>query len=225
VTPSRLLIGLVLVGLGVLFLFDQAGALDAGEVIGDWWPVVIIALGLFQLGEHPRSPVVPLIVAGVGIILLLTQLDVVGDDVWRFVWPVALVLIGLAIVLRRPGRDVPRGAGEDVVRMSALFSGNDVVSTSRRFRGGSVSAIFGGATLDLRQAQLDPKGAMLAVTAVFGGVEILVPHGWRVETTGMPIFGGYDNKVEPPPADAEAPTLKVDATAIFGGADIKHEKG
>jgi hypothetical protein len=222
--PGRVLIGLALIVLGVLFLLDVSGTLEAGEVIGDWWPVAIIALGVVQFAENPRSTVGPLIVVGVGVILLLTQLDVVEDDVWRFVWPAALILIGAAILLRRPGRQVPRGTGDEMIRASAIFSGNEVVSTSRRFKGGSVTAIFGGATVDLRQAQLDPEGGTLSVTAAFGGVDVLVPRGWRVATSGMPIFGGYDNKVEAPPPEAEGPTLNVDVTAIFGGADIKHGK-
>jgi hypothetical protein len=101
--PGRTVLGLALVTVGVLFLLDQAGTIDAGDVIGDWWPVIIIAIGVVQLAERPRAPVGPLIVVGVGVILLLTQPDVVEDDVWRFVWPVALLLVGLAFLLRRPG--------------------------------------------------------------------------------------------------------------------------
>jgi hypothetical protein len=222
--PGRVLFGLVLIGLGVLFLLDQADVLDAGEVLSDWWPVAIIAFGVWQLIELRRSPVGPLIVIGVGVVLLLIRLDIITDEAWNFVWPVALVLVGAAILLRRPGRDVPSGSGEDVVRSFAVFSGSEVVNTSQRFRGGTVTAVFGGATLDLRRARPALEGASVAVTAVFGGVDVLVPRGWRVETTGMPIFGGYDNKVDHEAAGPESPALKVDATAIFGGADIKHNK-
>jgi hypothetical protein len=101
--PGRIVLGLALVTVGVLFLLDQVGTIDAGDVIGDWWPVIIVAFGPVQLAERPRAPVGPLIVVGSGAIPLLTQLDVVEDDVWRFVWPVALVLVGLAFLLRRPG--------------------------------------------------------------------------------------------------------------------------
>jgi LiaF transmembrane domain/Cell wall-active antibiotics response LiaF, C-terminal len=222
VRPSRIVLGLILVGLGVLFLLDQAGTIEAGEVIGDWWPLAVIAVGGVQLVEQPRAPVGPLIVIGVGVILLLTQLDIVADDVWRYVWPVALVIVGLIFLLRRPGARAPAGRPEDVVRTTAIFSGNEVVSTSQRFQGGSATAIFGGVDLDLRQARLDPDGATLAVTAVFGGVDVIVPRGWRVETSGTPIFGGIDTKVDAPAEDG--PSLKVDSTVLFGGAELKHDK-
>jgi hypothetical protein len=107
--PSRIVIGLILIGLGVLSLLDQTGTIEAGDVIGDWWPVAIVAVGAVQLVEQPRAPIGPLIVIGVGVILLLTQLDFIADDVWKFVWPVALVIVGLIFLLRRPGVRAPTG--------------------------------------------------------------------------------------------------------------------
>jgi Cell wall-active antibiotics response 4TMS YvqF/Domain of unknown function (DUF5668) len=224
IRPGRILLGLGLVTVGVLFLLDQAGTIDAGDVIGDWWPTIIIAIGLVQLAERPRAPVGPLIVVGVGAVLLLTQLDVVGGDVWRFVWPVALVLVGLAFLLRRPGPRPAGGRQEDLVRSTAFFGGTEIVSTSQRFQGGSATAIFGGVTLDLRQARLDPDGATVVVAALFGGVDIIVPRGWRVESKGTPIFGGFDNKTDTPPEGNKAPALTVDMSVLFGGAEIKHDK-
>jgi hypothetical protein len=79
-------------------------------------------------------------------------------------------------------------------------------------------------TVDLRQARLDPEGATLAVTAAFGGVDVIVPRGWRVESKGTPIFGGFDNNADAPPEGTDAPTLTVDMSVLFGGAEIKHEK-
>jgi predicted membrane protein len=82
--------------------------------------------------------------------------------------------------------------------------------------------VFGGVTIDLRNAQLDPEGARLDVTALLGGVEILVPKGWRVTTSGTPILGGIDNKTAG--EAAEGPELRIDALTILGGTDIKHER-
>jgi predicted membrane protein len=221
--PGTLIVGVVLVVLGVLFLLEQTGSVDAGNLIGDWWPLIIVAVGLVQLAERPRSPVGPLIVIAFGGILLLTQLDLVSPEVWNYLWPIFLVIVGLVILLRLPGRNVPAGVAEDVVRVSVLFGSNEVVVTSQHLRGGSATAFFGGAELDLRQAALDPAGATLAVTAVFGAVELFVPRGWRVNVSGTPIFGGLSSKVDPA-ASGEMPTLKVDATAIFGGVEIKHDR-
>ena len=221
--PGPVIVGIVLITLGALFLLDQAGSIDAGDLIGDWWPLVIIVIGLVQLAERPRSPVGPLIVMAFGGILLLTQLDLVSADVWNYAWPILLVVVGVVILLRLPGRNVPAGAGEDVVRASAVFGSNEVVVTSQRLQGGSASALFGGVELDLRQAALDPAGATIAASAIFGSIEMVVPRGWRVEVNGTPIFGGLSRKLDPA-VPGEGPTLTVDATVIFGGVEVKHDK-
>jgi predicted membrane protein len=221
--PGPVIVGLALITLGVLFLLDQTGTIDAGDLIGDWWPVIIIAIGLAQLAQRRGSPIGPLIVAGFGAILLLTQLDLVSQEVRGYFWPIFLVIAGLAIIFRGPWRNVPSGVGDDVVQASALFGSNELKVTSRGFRGGSVTALFGGVALDLRQANLDPGGATLTATALFGAVDVLVPRGWRAETGGTPIFGGLSNTVEPP-GPGEGPTLRVDVVAIFGGVNVKHDK-
>ncbi len=42
---DRVVMGATLIAIGVLFLLDRADVLDAGQVIGDWWPAVIVASG------------------------------------------------------------------------------------------------------------------------------------------------------------------------------------
>jgi predicted membrane protein len=224
VKPGRILLGLVLIALGVLFLLDRAGALEAGEAIRDWWPVAIIAVGALQLFDRPRSLLGPVIVIGVGVVLLLFTTDVVRGSVFAVLWPALLIAIGVGILFRHGGgpRVSAEGSSEDVVRATAVFGGHEVASRSAAFRGGSATAVFGGVTLDLRDARLDPEGARIDVTAIFGGVEILVPRGWRVTTSGTPILGGIDNKTAGEAAGG--PELLIDALAILGGADIMHER-
>ena len=52
---GRLLLGLTVVALGVVFLLDAAGALDAGTAIDHWWPALIIAAGVLTLAERPPA--------------------------------------------------------------------------------------------------------------------------------------------------------------------------
>jgi hypothetical protein len=92
-------------------------------------------------------------------------------------------------------------------------------------QGAWLTAIFGGITLDLRGARPAREGASVNATVAFGGVDILVPKGWRISVRSTPIFGGLDDKTdhsEPPAPDA--PTLHVDALTVFGGVDIKHDR-
>jgi len=38
--------GVLLIGIGVLFLLDNLGILYLDEIISDYWPVILIAIGL-----------------------------------------------------------------------------------------------------------------------------------------------------------------------------------
>jgi Domain of unknown function (DUF5668) len=68
--------GATLIAVGVLFLLDRADVLDAGKVIGDWWPAVIVGFGLVTLAERPVSLLGPVLLVTVGVLLLLVTNDV-----------------------------------------------------------------------------------------------------------------------------------------------------
>ena len=223
---GRLLLGLAVVTIGVLFLLDAGGVLNADRAIGHWWPLVIVAGGVLTLAERPPAVLRGTILTGIGVVLLLSTNDLLHKNAWNYFWPALVVVAGLVIVLRWHGRAVISGASEeDVVRSTAVFGGPNLVCTSRRFAGAWLTAVFGGITLDLRDALPAPEGASVNATVAFGGIDILVPKGWRISVRSTPIFGGLDDKTdhsEPPAADA--PALHIDALSMFGGVAIKHQK-
>jgi predicted membrane protein len=223
---GRVLLGGVVITLGVLVLLDAAGKVDAGQVISNWWPVVVIAAGAVQLLERRRSATGPLILIAIGVMLLLFATDAVGDNGRGYVWAVVLILVGLLILSHWRGKPVPLGSDtSEVVRATGVFGGPKVASSSQSFRGASLTAIFGGVTLDLRAARPAPDGAAVNATAVFGGIEVLVPEGWQVEVSGTPILGGIEDKTDHShPAPPDAPRLEVDALSVLGGVEVKHKK-
>ena len=82
-------------------------------------------------------------------------------------------------------------------------------------------AVFGGSEIDLRECRLDPAGATLDLTAAFGGIEVSVPLEWKVKMTGLPLFGGWDNKTQRRDQMAEGgPELRVRCVAAFGGVEV-----
>lgn len=222
---GRLLLGLIVVVLGALFLLDAASVLNADKAIDQWWPTVIVAAGLLTLAERPPSMVRGTILTGIGVVLLLFTTDLLEEDAWDYIWPTLLVLLGVLIMVRWHGRTIVGADGNDVIRSTAFFGGPKLSSTSRSFRGAWLTAIFGGITLDLRDAALADEGASINATVACGGIDVLVPKGWHISVRSTPIFGGLDDKTdhsEPLPADA--PTLHIDALTILGGVDVKHEK-
>lgn len=223
---TRLLLGLVVIAIGVLYLLERADVLDAGSTIDDWWPVAVIAMGLLQLVERTHGNVGPVLVVGAGILLLLATADVLKGDGWGYVWPAVLVAVGLSVIARmRPRVPRPRKGSDEALQAAGVFGGSTVTSGSPAFRGASLTAVFGGVVCDLRAARPIPEGAKITASAAFGGVEILVPRGWRIAIQGTPLFGGIDDKTEHgPDLAADAPLLRVDALALFGGVEVKHEK-
>lgn len=216
---GRALLGVLFVTVGALVLLEQVDVLDAGQVIADWWPTVFLVAALLDLLSRPRRVVSATVFGVLGVVLLGITTDVVEPDVWAYVWPLGVIGLGAWLLLRPPASVRAAASPDETVDVTVLFSGQRVVNTAPRFRGGSATAVFGGAEIDLAGATIVGE-AVLDAVAVFGGVDIEVPAGWRVVLDGPAIFGGHDNHV-PTPSDPQAPTLRVRATAIFGGIDVK----
>lgn len=216
---GRAFFGGILVTLGVLFLLDTADVLDAGDVIAVWWPVLLIAAAALQFFANPGQRVGPAILALIGLALLVSTTELVGVSVWGLLWPTVIIIVGVTLLIGRR----PKGADayEERVNSFIAFSGKQIASRSQSFEGGSVSTLFGGTEIDLRQAGLAP-GAALDVFNAFGGTEVKVPTGWRVVVRGLPLFGGFDNATTKDLITEGAPTLVVNATVLFGGLEVKH---
>ena len=221
---GRSVLGFFLILLGALFLLDQTGLADFGDLIADWWPVALIGVGLVQGGREPHRRLLPVILIGAGLLFLLDNLGILGVSAWSALWPLLIVGAGVWLIFHR-GSAAPASNDADTVNLTATFGGVETASRSTSFRGGSMNAFFGGVGLDLRQARLAPGGALLDVTTFCGGAEITVPRGWRVAIEGTPLFGGFENAVSGAAELPEnAPELTVRGTILFGGIEIQ-EKG
>jgi hypothetical protein len=214
---GRLFFGVLIVAVGTLLLLDNAEVLDAGEVIGNWWPAVVILAGILTFAANPRHWPVALIITGVGVAFLLSNLDIL--DISNVIIPAAIILVGLLVIFGR-GLGSRTEVG-DRINSFNVFSGSELASHSKQFKGGSVSAVFGGAEIDLRDS-LPAPDAELDIFAAFGGVEIRVPDGWQVQVRGMPLFGGIENATVKDSLPPDAPVLPINATVLFGGLEIKH---
>lgn len=215
---ARAFVGSVIVAAGLLWLADSADLVDAGEVVSNWWPVLLIAAGVLSYLSNRRQWLFPLILILAGIALLLQSTGVV--DIADLIFPALMILAGVLVIF---GRGISGGneVSIDEIRSFNIFSGSELASNSSSFRGGSVGAVFGGAEIDLRNASLAPE-ALLDVFVMFGGLEIRVPEGWRVTTKGMPILGGVENNTGKSPLPDDAPTLLISMTVLFGGLEIRH---
>jgi len=106
----------------------------------------------------------------------------------------------------------------------AIFDGFRLASRAKGLRRARLIAWFGGADIDLRAATLDPAGAVIEARAAWGGANVRVPAGWRVETKGFGIFGGVTSNAPTDGLPADAPHLQVHGLAIFGGVSVQAAK-
>ncbi len=227
-TPGgRIVFGLVLVGLGVLFTLDNLGLVKAGEVLR-WWPVLLVAYGLGRLTGTccKQDTVLGIIFAGAGVLILLHAVGFLHLDPWDF-WPIVLIVIGGSMlngaVRRARGREQPGGGAEDasaVVSTVAVWSGIERKVVSPVFRGGDVVAIMGGAEIDLRPARMESGSAVVDVTVIWGGVDLYVPPDWKVSVEAVPLLGGIEDSTHPPAGEARG-HLVVRGVVLMGGLEVK----
>ena len=223
---SRIFWGLVLILIGVLVLFERFGFHDFWYLLSTWWPAVFILIGIsILLGNGFRRPGAGLFFIIFGGFFLLWELDILEHGAWHYLWPAGLIALGLWIILhpafRHHGPEgIPKISGNDL-ELTCIFSGVKRRVETTAFKGGQVTAIFGGADVDFTRTGLEGGKAVIEATAIFGGVNIIVPRDWKVVVDGTPILGGFEEKHRNPPEAEVKATLYIKGTSIFGGITIK----
>lgn len=220
---STLLWGIGFIVAGIGFAGDTLHLWDFDLFFDGWWTVFIILpclASMIQSGVH----IPQLIGLSVGVILLLSEQDILPDGlIWKLVVPVVLLAIGIKLIFgfRRGFRPVKvlettqRGYASFVAVMGAREA--RCIDT---FEGGEITAVLGGVDLDLRQAVIE-KDITLDITAIMGGVDLRLPPNVRVSVNATPILGGVEDCTEAPPTEADAPNVSIHALCICGGVEIK----
>jgi hypothetical protein len=140
---------------------------------------------------------------------------------WLVVFPVALAVKSPGFAARHKTRAAAADTS-DSVKATAVFSAADRRIASHHFKGAEATAVFGGVRLDLRDAVVESKPAVIDVTAVFGGVEVFAPTDWRVDFETNAVFGGAtDERPAGHPSPDGPPDLVITGNAVFGGVAVK----
>jgi hypothetical protein len=140
----------------------------------------------------------------------------------RFLGRLLLVKLGALVGMIAAAaffKQVVRSRGDeesDELALVAILDGVELESRARAFRGGSMLAWLGGIDVDLSGAEL-ADGARLTVHALFGGIDVTTPPGWRIESEAKALAGGIDARGSD---DPDAPVLVLEGMAVFGGIDV-----
>jgi predicted membrane protein len=181
-----------------------------------------------------------------GVLFLLDSLDVASfGHVMRTYWPVILIIMGIAFLMRRQrvwlsseqsksvggvfeGTETPT----DTISETSIFGNTYVKPTSRNFKGGSVSTVFGNVELNLASAELATGEQHLGVHGVFGGLRITLPKDIGVMVRGNCLFGevtvfnqkrggiGSEVLYKSENYDSAERRLNITASQVFGDVRI-----
>jgi predicted membrane protein len=222
--------GAILILIGLAFLLDHMGIISI-DYLWRFWPLLLVFAGLMNFLSLERRIHGTLLMLA-GVVLQLNQLGITHFG-WAQFWPMILIALGLLVMwgaLDRSNKPIlsssAAGDPRTTLNEAVVFGGLERRMTSQDFRGGEITAIFGGVELDLTEANIQANEATLAITAIFGGVELRVPPTWQVAFRGSPIFGGIEDKTRTPrvedPANPNLKTLVLTGAVIFGGLEIKN---
>ena len=221
---GRLVFGLAVIAMGVLFTLDELGVIDAREVIR-WWPAAILAYGLMRLtGTFGRpNPVGGVVLTLIGGWLLLRNLGVLPFGLRDF-WPLLLIALGTAMVAGGFRRARATAAGADAtshLSAFAFWSGVDRKVVTPDFQGGDLTAVMGGHDIDLRSAKMAGGSAVIDLLVLMGGVDLRVPEDWAVVCEAVPIMGSVEDHTRPPAGEVRG-RLILRGMVMMGGVEVKN---
>ena len=231
-STSKLVVGLVVVAVGVLFTLDNLGIIVDDDYL-KYWPILVTGLGLTKLAQ-PGRRAAGLFFTALGSLLLLANLNLLHAYILDF-WPVLLILVGANLVWRAWGRQQsleseeiqgPAGGGTqsgNTITAIAVMAGITRTCNSQNFRGGEMIALMGACEIDLTQASIDTfdGDAVINTYAFWGGIEIKVPPDWSVISNGVPVMGGFEDSTKPREGGPQK-RLVINGFAMMGGVEVKN---
>ncbi|APA69211.1 MULTISPECIES: LiaI-LiaF-like domain-containing protein [unclassified Janthinobacterium] len=97
-SPSQIVLGVIVIGLGLLFLLDNLGFINVRYTFR-FWPTILVIFGLLKISQsHSRSGY---IVGGVMVLLGVSwTLKAMGLFYinWSMLWPLVIIAVGMAVV-------------------------------------------------------------------------------------------------------------------------------
>ena len=187
---------------------------------GTVWAVGLILAGLMTIFSSRKASlrVWGLLLMTIGVSIGLGAYGVINISVWKIFWPVMLIAIVLTVSVGSGGRKRSKKSADDSGNEKiAIFYGEES-RVKGDYTGGSVTAIFGGVDLDLRQAKIK-DGAVIDVFTFCGGVNINMPDDVIVKNEVHGILGGSEDKTVS--KSSAKKTIYLRGECVLGGLEVK----
>lgn len=224
-TDRRMWLGGAFIVLGFLFFLNSLDILDfsISRIIFSW-PFFFLVIGVFII-LNTNKKLLGGILSGLGAIFLIPKIFPSVDYNGTIVLAIIFIALGLYIILNRREKEKIAFDQErkNYIDDVAIFGGGNKVITSDNFKGGNITAVFGGSEINLKGCKLAEGTNVIDVLCVFGGTTLIVPQDWNIVLNITPIFGGFSNKlIKDPNAIADQnKTLIIKGLVVFGGGEIK----
>jgi len=224
---KRILLGAVLIFLGGLFLLNSLDIISfrVSRVIFSW-PFIMLVIGLFILANTNKK-VLGGILSGLGALFLIPRIFPEVQYDGGIIIPIVLIILGTYIILNKR-RQAQQNIDDQMISKDkiddvSIFGGGTKIISSDNFKGGNITAIFGGSEINLIGCKLAEGENVIDVLCVFGGTTIIVPKEWNIAVSVTSILGGFSNKsiknfnfiIDP------SRTLHIKGLAMFGGGEVK----
>lgn len=224
---NRAIIGVILVLVGLFLVMRNTGIFPGfiDHIIFSW-QMLLITIGVVITLGSSGGKTAGIIVMAVGAFFLIPEIFRQTLNVDMF-WPSIFIVIGVIFLFsRRKGwntQSTQPVVGDDYIDYVHVFSGGERQIVSTNFRGGKVTAIFGGSEIDLTKAILAPGVSELELACVFGGATIIVPDDWNVKIEVVPVLGGFGDsrKLHPGRTIDMSKQLIIKGAVVFGGGEVK----
>lgn len=223
---SGLWVGIVILCIGLFFFVDKLNV-DLPRWIFSW-PMLLILIGVVMGAKHKFQGPGWIILILVGGVFLVNDIVHFDWNIRRFMWPAIMIVVGIYLIGKASTRKQqydeylaePGVTNDDYLQSTAVFSSTNKVVLSKNFKGGNVTTVFGGTELNFMQADINGE-AVLDITTLFGGVEIVVPANWDVKMDVNTVFGGIEDKRMIQAMHNSGKILIIKGSCTFGGVDLK----
>ncbi len=229
-TDKKLIIGIILMVLGALLLFDtfEITNLPIRYYIFSW-KTILIVIGVIIIATKEKATA-GYVLIGLGLVFWLPSLVNYSISLSQVFLPAVLIGIGILVITRR-GRtaklhqvvDGKAINSSDYIDDVSVFGGGAKIVNSNNFKGGDITAIFGGSEFSFKDTEISPDGCTIDVFTMFGGSKLIVPDNWDVKSDMFSVFGGFNDKriIRPDDSGEQKPVLYLKGAVIFGGMEIK----
>ncbi len=221
---GKAIVGIVLILIGVAFIGKFLNFFPHRIMHHVFsWQMILIVLGVIFIStrENKSTGWILLII---GLVFLIPDAIHIPYSLKRLFLPIILIVIGLFIIFRPTSvRRDGKTNSADFIDDFAILGGGDKIITSDNFKGGKITALFGGSKIDLTKSSLAPGRNVIDVFCMFGGTTLIVPENWNVKHEVVSILGGFSDKryiKQNTPKDVGKEII-IRGFVMFGGGEIK----